>query len=206
MDMLKADHDEMSEDRISNLKELVTVFKRSEGYYEGNTKQKVQQLLDQIALYTSLDKSSYDEAIILSTIHQVKGLEFKVVFMVVMEEGIFPSDFSLVDPRELEEESDNLILDYSIPFELFGNTGGKFKTGFYAQNINRDFAEKRFEYEIGPRSFTDFADDINGFFSYMGIVDSSQIGTRTRYTFGNLIDDDTNQKNQYTKRLPRECH
>jgi outer membrane receptor protein involved in Fe transport len=100
--------------------------------------------------------------------------------------------------RELEEESDNLILDYSIPFEFFGNTGGKFKTGFYAQNINREFAEKRFEYEIGPRSFTDFADDINGFFSYMGIVDSSQIGTRTRYTFGNLIDDDTNQKNQYT--------
>ncbi len=104
MDMLKADHDEMSEDRISNLKELVTVFKRSEGYYEGNTKQKVQQLLDQIALYTSLDKSSDDDAIILSTIHQVKGLEFKAVFLVVMEEGIFPSDFSLVDPRELEEE------------------------------------------------------------------------------------------------------
>lgn len=100
--------------------------------------------------------------------------------------------------RDLEEESDNIILDYSIPFEFLGNTGGKFKTGFYAQNINRDFAEKRFEYEIGPRSFTDFADDINGFFSYMGIVDSSQIGTLTRYTFGNLIDDDTNEKNQYT--------
>jgi TonB-dependent receptor len=100
--------------------------------------------------------------------------------------------------RDLEEESDNIILDYSIPFEFLGNTGGKFKTGFYAQTINREFAEKRFEYEIGPRSFTDFADDINGFFSYMGIVDSSQIGTRTRYTFGNLIDDDTNEKNQYT--------
>ena len=61
------------------------MFKRSEGYYEGNMKQKVQQLLDQIALYTSLDKSSNDESIILSTIHQVKGLEFKAVFMVVME-------------------------------------------------------------------------------------------------------------------------
>ena len=104
LDMLKADHDETSEDRISNLKELITVFKRSEGYYEGNMKQKVQQLLDQIALYTSLDKSSNDESIILSTIHQVKGLEFKAVFMVVMEESIFPSDFTLVDPRELEEE------------------------------------------------------------------------------------------------------
>ncbi|MDA0737232.1 MAG: TonB-dependent receptor [Bacteroidetes bacterium] len=100
--------------------------------------------------------------------------------------------------RELEEDSDNLILDYSVPFEFLGNSGGKFKTGYYQQSINRDFAENRFEYEIGARSFSDFANDINGFFSYTGIVDSSQIGTRTRYTFGNLIDDDTNQKNQYT--------
>jgi len=104
LEMLKVDHDETSEDRIANVKELITVFKRSEGYYEGNMKQKVQQLLDQIALYTSLDKSSQDEAIILSTIHQVKGLEFKAVFMVVMEESIFPSEFTLNDPRELEEE------------------------------------------------------------------------------------------------------
>ena len=104
LDMLKADRDETSEDRIANLKELITVFKRSEHFYEGNMKQKVQQLLDQIALYTSVDKTSDDDAIILSTIHQVKGLEFKAVFMVVMEESIFPSDFSLSDPRELEEE------------------------------------------------------------------------------------------------------
>ncbi|MBN2300009.1 MAG: ATP-binding domain-containing protein, partial [Acholeplasmataceae bacterium] len=36
--------------------------------------------------------------------HQVKGLEFEVVFMVVMEENIFPSDRSLMNPREMEEE------------------------------------------------------------------------------------------------------
>ncbi len=100
--------------------------------------------------------------------------------------------------RELEETSDNLVLDWSVPFEFLGNAGGKFKTGFYQQNINRDFAEKRFEYEIGSRPFSDFSDNVNDFFSYMGIVDSSQVGTRMRYTFGNLIDDDTNQKNQYT--------
>lgn len=104
LEMLKADRDETSEDRIANLKELITVFKRSESYYEGNMKQKVQQLLDQIALYTNLDKSNNDDAVILSTIHQVKGLEFKAVFMVVMEESIFPSEFTLNDPSELEEE------------------------------------------------------------------------------------------------------
>lgn len=155
MDMLKADHDEMSEDRISNLKELVTVFKRSEGYYEGNTKQKVQQLLDQIALYTSLDKSSDDEAIILSTIHQVKGLEFKAVFMVVMEEGIFPSDFSLVDPRELEEErrvcyvgvtraKRNLYISHAQRRMVYG----QFKMNFASRFLKEMKQEKQEEYTI----------------------------------------------------------
>ena len=152
MDMLKADHDEMSEDRISNLKELVTVFKRSEGYYEGNTKQKVQQLLDQIALYTSLDKSNDDDAIILSTIHQVKGLEFKAVFMVVMEEGIFPSDFSLVDPRELEEErrvcyvgvtraKRNLYISHSQRRMVYG----QFKMNFASRFLREMKQEKKIE-------------------------------------------------------------
>ncbi len=155
MDMLKADHDEMSEDRISNLKELVTVFKRSEGYYEGNTKQKVQQLLDQIALYTSLDKSSDDESIILSTIHQVKGLEFRAVFMVVMEEGIFPSDFSLVDPRELEEErrvcyvgvtraKRNLYISHAQRRMVYG----QFKMNFASRFLKEMKQEKKVEDSI----------------------------------------------------------
>ncbi len=162
MDMLKADHDEMSEDRISNLKELVTVFKLSEGYYEGNTKQKVQQLLDQIALYTSLDKSSDDEAIILSTIHQVKGLEFKAVFMVVMEEGIFPSDFSLVDPRELEEErrvcyvgvtraKRNLYISHAQRRMVYG----QFKMNFASRFLREMKQEKIRRLNIIKRSATE---------------------------------------------------
>jgi DNA helicase II / ATP-dependent DNA helicase PcrA len=105
MDMLKAEQDETADDRILNLKELVTVFKQSDGYYEGTLKERLQQLLDQIALYSELDKrSKHEDAIILSTIHQVKGLEFKAVFMVVLEEGVFPSDFAVAEPREMEEE------------------------------------------------------------------------------------------------------
>jgi DNA helicase-2/ATP-dependent DNA helicase PcrA len=42
--------------------------------------------------------------VVLSTVHQVKGLEFRAVFMVVMEETIFPSDFSTMMPNEMEEE------------------------------------------------------------------------------------------------------
>lgn len=105
VDMLKQDQDESSDDRILNLRELVSVFKRSENFYEGSIYQKLSQLLDQIALYTDLDKTqNQEDAVVLSTIHQVKGLEFRAVFMVVMEESIFPSDFSLSMPSELEEE------------------------------------------------------------------------------------------------------
>jgi len=105
VDMLKDDQDETSDDRILNLRELVSVFKRSETFYEGSLYQKITQLLDQIALYTDLDKSqNQEDAVVLSTVHQVKGLEFRAVFMVVMEEMIFPSDFSTMMPNEMEEE------------------------------------------------------------------------------------------------------
>ncbi|MGA0351250.1 MAG: ATP-dependent helicase [Acholeplasmataceae bacterium] len=105
VNMLKEDQDEASDDRILNLRELVSVFKRSETFYEGSLYQKLSQLLDQIALYTDLDKSqNQEDAVVLSTVHQVKGLEFSAVFMVVMEESIFPSDFSTMMPNEMEEE------------------------------------------------------------------------------------------------------
>ena len=105
VNMLKEDQDEASDDRILNLRELVSVFKRSETFYEGSLYQKLSQLLDQIALYTDLDKSqNQEDAVVSSTVHQVKGLEFSAVFMVVMEESIFPSDFSTMMPNEIEEE------------------------------------------------------------------------------------------------------
>ena len=105
MDMLRAENDEIADDRIDNLKELQNVFTRGDEYYEGTFMEKLTQQLDQIALYSDQDQELDDhDRVRLSTYHQVKGLEFKVVFMVVMEENIFPSDRSLMKPSELEEE------------------------------------------------------------------------------------------------------
>lgn len=105
IDMLRAENDEIADDRIDNLKELQNVFTRGDLYYEGTFTEKLTQQLDQIALFTDQDQEINDQnRVRLSTFHQVKGLEFKVVFMVVMEEGIFPSDRSLMNPTELEEE------------------------------------------------------------------------------------------------------
>lgn len=105
LDMLKAEGDEIADDRINNLKELQSVFTRGDIYYEGSFLERLTQQLDQIALYTDLDQDFDDvDHVRLATYHQVKGLEFTVVFMVVMEENIFPSDRSLMNPQEMEEE------------------------------------------------------------------------------------------------------
>jgi len=105
VDMLKAEGDEIADDRINNLKELQTVFTRGDIYYEGSFLERLTQQLDQIALYSDIDKDVTDfDHVKLATIHQVKGLEFRVVFMVVMEENIFPSDRALMNPQDMEEE------------------------------------------------------------------------------------------------------
>lgn len=105
IDMLRAENDEIADDRIDNLKELQNVFTRGDQYYEGTFMEKLHQQLDQIALYSDQDQELDDvNRVRLSTYHQVKGLEFRAVFMVVMEENIFPSDRSLMNPAELEEE------------------------------------------------------------------------------------------------------
>ncbi len=105
IDMLRAENDDIADDRIQNLKELQNVFVRGDQYYEGSFLEKLTEQLDQIALYTDQDQEVDEfDHVKLSTYHQVKGLEFRVVFMVVMEENIFPSDRSLMNPLELEEE------------------------------------------------------------------------------------------------------
>ncbi len=102
--MLEEEHDDIAQERIDNIKELTSVFVQGESFYEGDFLQKLSQLLDQIALYTDLDKTELKESVKLATFHQVKGLEFKVVFMTVMEEEIFPASQSTFDPRDMEEE------------------------------------------------------------------------------------------------------
>jgi DNA helicase-2/ATP-dependent DNA helicase PcrA len=105
IDMLKADNDEVSDDRINNLKELQSVFTRGDLYYEGSFDTKLKELLDQISLYSDMDQDVEEfNHVKLATYHQVKGLEFKVVFLVVMEENIFPGERALLSPQEMEEE------------------------------------------------------------------------------------------------------
>ena len=101
---LKKDEDSY-EDRIENIKELKSVLKEADEFYDGNNLEKLELMLSDLALRTDNENDDVNEndCIRLSTYHQVKGLEFTNVFMVAMEEGIFPS-MNCVTPEEIEEE------------------------------------------------------------------------------------------------------
>lgn len=101
---LKKDEDTYA-DRIGNIKEFKSVLKEADEFYDGDNIDKLELLLSDLALKTDNDNDDIenDNCIRLSTYHQVKGLEFKNVFMVAMEEEIFPS-MNCREPYEIEEE------------------------------------------------------------------------------------------------------
>ena len=97
-----ADGSEEGEDRWANLLELRAVTTR---YDDLSPEDALDRLLEETALVA--DQDSYEgekDAVTLITLHAAKGLEFPVVFIAGLEEGVFPHNRALDDERELEEE------------------------------------------------------------------------------------------------------
>ena len=91
-----------AETRIQNLEELLTVAIEFEEEYAENS---LAEFLEGITLSSDIDGMEEEEdSITLMTLHTAKGLEFPVVFLVGLEEGIFPGYKSIGEPKELEEE------------------------------------------------------------------------------------------------------
>jgi DNA helicase-2/ATP-dependent DNA helicase PcrA len=111
-----------SEEKIENIKELLTVAKKYDppaGGGEGTrpvgsspapegagvTSYGIAKFLEDIALLQDLDKvKEGEEKTTLMTVHASKGLEFPVVFLIGMEEGLFPHSRAVFEPSEMEEE------------------------------------------------------------------------------------------------------
>lgn len=101
-EMLMAERTVESESRKENLNEFVTVV---EELMEENPELRLEEFLDQVSLASDLDKAEIgDEYVTLMTMHLSKGLEFDVVFLTGLEEGLFPHARSLNTEHELEEE------------------------------------------------------------------------------------------------------
>ena len=91
-----------AENRIENLEEFLTVAIEFEEQAAENS---LAEFLESITLSSDIDNlEESEDCVTLMTLHSAKGLEFPVVFLVGMEEGIFPGYKSIGEPKELEEE------------------------------------------------------------------------------------------------------
>ena len=107
---LKAEHTIEAETRLENLDEFLSVTKRFDDEYEENddsdeTENALSDFLAEVSLLSDQDDlANNDDQVALMTLHAAKGLEFPVVFLVGMEDGLFPLSRALMEGDQLEEE------------------------------------------------------------------------------------------------------
>lgn len=129
LDMLRAQGTE-GEARIENIGELKTNLMK---YEEAAEQPELSGFLEEVALYTDLDRLEETDSVLMMTLHSAKGLEFPSVFIVGMEEGVFPGMQAIYDINEMEEErrlayvgmtraKRNLYLTAAASRMIFGQT------------------------------------------------------------------------------------
>lgn len=106
VEILKAENTLESQSRIENIEEFLSV---TQNFEKSNDDKSLVGFLTDLALVADIDKLDEDEndknnAVVLMTLHSAKGLEFPVVFLMGMEEGVFPHSRSLMEEAEMEEE------------------------------------------------------------------------------------------------------
>lgn len=102
IDSLKTENTVEAESRIQNIGEFLTV---AEEFEKESADKSLNEFLNNISLSSDTDNlEETDDVVTLMTLHSAKGLEYPVVFLVGMEEGIFPGYQSMGDDNELEEE------------------------------------------------------------------------------------------------------
>lgn len=106
-DALKAEHTIEAETRLENLDEFLSVTKRFDDQYEPeeDDTNALSDFLAEVSLLSDQDDlENNDDQVALMTLHAAKGLEFPVVFLVGMEDGLFPLSRALLEDDQLEEE------------------------------------------------------------------------------------------------------
>lgn len=113
------------ESKVENVKELISV---AQNYQDEG----LDIFLEEVSLVSDVDQADFDgNAVTLMTLHAAKGLEFPVVFMIGMEETVFPHSRALYDPAQMEEERrlcyvgmtrarEELYMIYTVSRMLFG--------------------------------------------------------------------------------------
>ena len=145
--------------RLENVHELLTSI---QSYLEGAEDPTLAGFLDEIALYTDLDNHDPSEdSVVMMTMHSAKGLEFPVVFVVGVEEGIFPGIRAIGEVEEMEEErrlcyvamtraKERLYLTCASQRMLFGRTNANRPSRFVGE-IPEDLLERSGRQPYGSR-------------------------------------------------------
>ena len=170
-----------AENRIANLEEFLNVTIEFEDEFAENS---LANFLESITLSSDIDNlEESDDMITLMTLHSAKGLEFPVVFLVGLEEGIFPGYKSISEPKELEEErrlcyvgitraKNYLFLTCAKQRTMFGSTTCNSPSRFlkeipeellegYSQNFgdkksNQNFEDSNYEWTYGKTKTTTY--------------------------------------------------
>ncbi len=144
-----------AETRIENLEEFLTVAIEFEEEEAENT---LGDFLEGITLSSDIDgMEDSDDSVTLMTLHSAKGLEFPVVFLVGLEEGIFPGNKSIGEPKELEEERRLFYVGITRAKQYLYLTCSKKRTIFGSTSYN---AISRFVNEI-PSDLLDGFDELD---------------------------------------------
>lgn len=163
-DMLdkEAEHDPQGESRKENVGEFLSVAK---DYMDSNPEGNLQDFLENVALVSDVDDfESSDSKVTLMTLHTAKGLEFPVVFLTGLDEGLFPHSRTLMDPAQVEEErrlayvgitraERQLYVTNAVTRTMYGRISAYMPSRFLAE-IPRQFMEDYHRKSAMPQSRT----------------------------------------------------
>ena len=165
-DMLLAEGFE-GEGRIDSVSEFISAAVEYEKRCEdSDSEPTLHGFLEEISLVSDVDK--YDEtadAVVLMTIHSAKGLEFPVVFLAGMEDGIFPSQQNIGEAEEMSEErrlmyvavtraKDKLYITHTKSRTMYGRTGYNMLSVFVREELPERLIERDYPRKAPPRQTT----------------------------------------------------
>lgn len=145
-----------ADERVENLYE----FLKATNEFSERANVSLSQFLDQVALVSDVDNMDKQKgAVPLMTIHFSKGLEFPIVFLVGMEEGLFPHSRSMDDDEQLEEErricyvgmtraKEHLYMTYCSRRRLYGREQYNLPSRFISE-VDEQFVEKDLLFNVG---------------------------------------------------------
>ena len=135
LEELQAERTPQSESRAENLQELISVAQ--DFLKDAGEEKTLARFLEHVALVSDIDDAQLDnDKFTLMTLHSAKGLEFPVVFLAGMEEGLFPHSRSLMDDEQMEEERRLCYVGITRAKQILYLTGAKTRTIYGRTNYS----------------------------------------------------------------------